>query len=168
MTPDPSFVKDLRAYDPTLRVRFGPATNRWYIERKMPMRHPQLRGETPKSDRSPRAKDLVVGYLDGYVHVLSVDPEVLTWHHVAPALRDADMHFAGDWAAMNRRIDEAIAKEEASQDKAQSAWAYETSLEAHEHLAYAEGRRVALFDPPVREVRHPDGFLVKDRRCGVA
>lgn len=164
MTPDPSFVKDLHAYDPLLRVRWGPHMERWIIERKMPsLRHPQLRGEAPSSHRSARQRDLGIGYAEGYVHVLTVDPALLSWHHVAPELRDADLHFAGDWEAMNRRLDEAIAKEEAQQDKAQSAWAYEASLEAHEHIAYAEGRRVALFDPePQYEPR--DGYLVRDRR----
>jgi hypothetical protein len=168
MTPDPSFVKDLYAYDPLLRVRYGKFTERWIIERKMPIHHPQLRGEAPKSERSARLKDLSIGYAEGYLHVLSVDPALLTWHHVAPALREADLHFAGSWEAFNRRLDEQEAAAEAKQDKAQRDWAYETSLEAHEHIQYAEGRRVALFDPPERVVRHPDGFIIKDRRHATA
>lgn len=168
MTPPSSFVKDLQAYDPLLRARYGKFTEKWIIERKMPIHHPQLRREAPKSERSPRMKDLAIGYADGYVHVLSVDPSLLTWHHVAPALREADLHFAGTWEAYNRRLDEQEAALEAKQDKDQSAWAYETALEAHETIQYREGRRVALFDPPAREVRHPDGFLIKDRRHGAA
>jgi hypothetical protein len=134
----------------------------------MPIRNPQYLGEQPKSERSPRAQDLAIGWRDGYVHVLSVAVGLLTWHHVAPALRDADLHFAGTWETYNRKLDEMEEQAEAKQDKAQSDWAYETSLEAHEHIQYAEGRRVALFDPPERVVRHPDGFIIKDRRHATA
>jgi hypothetical protein len=163
MTPDPSFVKDLQAYDKLLRCRYGKFTEKFIIERKMPIHHPQLRGEAPTSTRSARMKDLSIGYSEGFVHVLSVDPALLTWHHVAPALREADLHFAGTWENFNRKLDAEAEAAEAKQDKAQSAWAYETSLDAHERIQYLEGRRVALYDPePQFEQR--EGYLVRDRR----
>lgn len=168
MMAPPSFTRELLAYDSALRCRWGKYTEKWLIERQMPLRHPQLRGEAPTSERSARQKDLAQGYAEGYVHVLSVAPSLLAWQHVAPALREADLHWAGDWAAMNRRLDEAEAQWEAAQDKERATWTHQASLEAYDHIAYQEGRRVALFDPPERVEQHPDGFLIKDRRIGAA
>jgi hypothetical protein len=163
MTPDPSFVRDLKAYDPLLRVRYGIHTEKWILERKMPTRSPQYLAERPASERSARAKDLALGWAQGYVHVLSVDPSLLAWHHVAPALRDADLHFAGSWKALNQRLDDAEAAWYAAKDREQTDWAQQASYEAFDHLGYLEKRRVSMAQPEERVEQH-EGYVVRDRR----
>ena len=106
-TPEPSFVADLAAYDASLRCRWGVHSQRWLIERKMPPRSPAWLAERPLNPfgTGPRAKDLWAGWREGYVHVLSVDPSLLHWRLVAPALAETDRQQAGSWEALNRQMD---------------------------------------------------------------
>ena len=165
MTPDSSFVKDLAAYDPRLRVRFGRHTERWLIERHLPERNPAWVAERPNPfGRSPRAKDLWEGWRDGYVHVLTVDRALLNWQTVAPALAEADVQQAGSWAALNHKMDEAETAWEAALDRERQDWTQQASYDAYDHMAYFEGRRIALYNPEPQTEVHPDGFLIRDRR----
>lgn len=165
MTPDPSFVKDLTAYDRQLRVRWGPHTARWLIERRLPPRNPQWIAERPNPfGRSPRAKDLWEGWKAGYLHVLSVDRELLHWQTVAPVLAEADAQQAGGWAALNVKMDAAEAAWEASLDRERVTWQQAAGYEAADMLAWLQGRRVSMFQPEAEAIRHPDGFVIRDRR----
>ena len=168
MTPDPSFVADLRAYDPRLRVRWALHSARWFIERELPPRNPQWISERPNPfGRSARAKDLWEGWRDGYVHVLSVDQADLHWSIVAPVLTEQDSQQAGGFDALNRKMDEAEAAWERHADGATRDWAEQASYDAYDHLAWREGRRVSLHQPAAVDIPHPDGFVIRDRRVKV-
>ena len=57
--PPPGLVKDLRGYDPTLRLRFGRHRKLWMVEKALPVRHPSLAQERPNPlGHSPAAKDV--------------------------------------------------------------------------------------------------------------
>lgn len=167
--PPVSFVRDLHGYDAALRVRFGVHTKRWIIERRLPERNPQWVQERANPfGRGNRAKDLWLGWKEGYVHVLSVDRDLLNWQTVAPVLAEADMQQAGSWAKLNAKMDEAEAKWEAGIDREQKDWTEQASYAAYDHMAYFEGRRISMFDPgEVPAERHPDGFLIRDRRGAI-
>jgi len=157
--PPKSFVDDLTRRDPELRVRWAVHQAVWFIERKMPPRHQQLLAERPNPWKSPRGLDLYDGWKEGYVHVLSVERELLSWALVAPRLDQFDTWKAGGFDAINRQLDEIDAQWEAEGDRKVANWAEATTSEAYDHLKWQQKQRV---DVPV-EIR--DGYVVSDRRA---
>jgi hypothetical protein len=167
MTPDPSFVRDLTAYDPRLRCRWARHAETWFIERKLEARNPAWRAERPLNPfgTSKRKKDLWEGWREGYVHVLSVHPSLLHWRTVAPALAESDREQAGSWQALADQMDAADAAMDAARERTLTNWSEAASKDAADHLYWQQGHTIGLAPPPapVGE-RHPDGFLVRIRK----
>ena len=172
MTPDPSFVRDLTAYDPKLRVRWGKHTERWIIERRLELRNPAWRAERPLNPfgHSPRAKDLWVGWKAGYVCVMLVDPQILTWRMVAPELAKIDREQAGSFQALNDQIDAADAKLEAERERTVTNWSESRAKDGADYLMWLEGHTVATAHeesgvlPSDAVEHHPDGFVIRTRK----
>ena len=171
-TPPPSFVKDLVAYDPALRCRWGKHTALWFVERKMAVRNPAWLAERPLNPfgQSKRAKDLWAGWRDGYCHVLSVHPSLLHWQTVAPELARSDREQAGSWDALNRRIEDADAAMDQQRERALTNWSEAAASEGADRLMWLEGHRQATpMSPSGVESsdaveQHPDGFMVRVRK----
>lgn len=143
--PPEGFVRDLRGYDPSLRVRFAQHQAVWFIERKIPgQRNPQFLRERPSPWGSPRGLDLWAGWIEGYVHVLSVSRELLTWSLVAPELARCDAQRAGGFEALSRELDEAEAAWQDEVDRTRRNFLESASRAAHDDLAWADGRRIAV------------------------
>lgn len=153
MTPMPGFVKSLQGYDRSLRVRFARHLGVFFIERKLPRRQPQWLKEKPcpwgttaepESEGRKRANDLWESWQEGYVHVMSVHPDLLAWSLVAPELARCDMQRAGGFEKLNAELDAAEEAWEAEQERKKQTWLESASREAHDRLAWLEGRRVAV------------------------
>jgi hypothetical protein len=157
--PPKTFTDELTRRDPDLRVRWGVHQAVWIIERKMPPRHKQLLAERPTPWKSPRGLDLADGWREGYVHVLTVQKDLLHWALVAPRLDEFDTWKQGGFDAISRQLDEIEAKAEEAADRRIETWANDASSEAYDSLAWSGKRRV---DVPV-EIR--DGYVVSDRRA---
>lgn len=140
----PGFIRDLRAYDRLLRVRWAEHQGVWFIERKLPPRNPQFLAEQKNPWGSPRGLDLFDGWKDGYVHVLSVHPDLLAWSVVAPELARCDSQRAGSFDKLNAELDAAEAAWEAEQARTRKTWLEGASRETHDLLAWRQGRRVAV------------------------
>lgn len=172
MTPDPSFVRDLTAYDPLLRVRWGRHSERWLIERKMAVRNPAWLAERPLNPFGPgkRKKDAWEGWRQGYVLVMMVDPRLLHWQMVGPELARTDREQAGGWEALNQQIEAADAKLEAEREQAVKNWSESAAKDAADALQWGFGHRIATpVDPsgviPSDTVeQHPDGFVIRTRK----
>jgi hypothetical protein len=172
MTPDPSFVRALTAYDAKLRVRFGVHTGLFLIERKMALRNPAWLAERPLNPfgRGARAKDLWAGWRAGYCHVLSVHPSLLYWSQVAPELARTDREQAGSWQALTDQLEAVDAQMEAERQRTLTNWSESAAKDAADHLMVLEGHTV--FTPPDpsgvlpsdRVEQHPDGFVVRVRK----
>lgn len=143
-TPMPGFVKDLKAYDRLLRCRWGNFTHLWQIERKLPPRNPQFLAEQPNPWGSPRGLDLYEGFKDGYVHVLSVHPDLLAWSIVGPELVRCDAHRAGGFEKLNEELDRAEEAWQAEQDKKRENFVQAAAREAHDMLQWRLGNRVVV------------------------
>ena len=157
------FVSALHQFDPTLRIRWGYRTSLWIIERKMPERHHQLMREKPNPFKSSRSWDLYEGWREGYVHVLSVHPSLLT-HQVFGVLRESDIHAQGGIAHLNAMLDAKVATEREAADKGVQAFNESASREAHDMLQWQLGNRVAVTEPTPPLVDTGLGFKVHDRR----
>lgn len=167
MTPPESFVHDLRLYDDKLRVRWAIHTKKWLIERKLETRNPQYQGERPLSaSRSPLARDLYDGWVDGYLHVLTVPQDLLHWRFVAPVLAQADAWRQGGMDTLNRQLEEADEAKEKAADKAIDHWAEGATSESFDRIKWLTGQRVAVSTPePQYEQR--DGYKLRDRRVSL-
>jgi len=174
MTPPSSFVKDLAAYDPALRCRFGRHMQKWLIERKLEIRNPAWLAERPLNPfgHGARAKDLWAGWREGYVHVLTVPPDLLAWSIVAPHLAAVDREQAGGWQALIQRIEDADAVLEAQRERNVVNWAEATAGEAADVIMWREGHRLATPHEPSGvassdRVEAHDGFTVRVRKGAV-
>jgi len=150
----PGFLKDLRAYDPCLRVRWGRHTQRWLIERKLAPRNPQFLAETPNPWGSPRGLDLYEGFKEGYVHVMSVHPDLLAWRLVAPELARCDAERAGGFEALNAELDAAEERWQAAIDRERRNFCEAAAKESYEDLTWAQGRRIAVKETVKLEQGH--------------
>lgn len=146
MTPMPGFVRSLKGYDSKLRVRWATHMATWFIERKLPgERHPQWFAERPSPwGTSKRSLDLWEGWKDGYVHVLSVPPDLLHWRLVQEELVRCDAERAGGFAALNAELDAEEAKWQAAVDRERRNFLESASRASHDDIAWADGRRVAV------------------------
>jgi hypothetical protein len=166
MTPPADLVRELKAYDAELRLRWGVHQKLFVIERKMPPRHKQLLAERPNPWQSPKGLDLWDGWKDGYVHVLSVHPDLVqNTPLVMQEVAKGDLWRAGGTAAINRRLDAIREQEEREADRAVAHFTEAAAKEVYEDLAWASGRRVAVSTPdPLSTMEARDGYVVNDRR----
>lgn len=167
-TPDPAFVAALARYDALLRVRWAPRLAVWFIERKLPERSRQRLVERPNPFKSARGQDLYESWKEGYVHVLSVPPDMLD-QRVFDALAEADTWRQGGFDAINRQLDEAEAQREATVDREIATWSEGAASDAYDRLAWLDGRRVALTEEgsgviPSDRVEQHEGFTVRIRK----
>ena len=163
-----SFVARLSAFDPELRVVWAPRVKTWFIERRLPERHRQLLAERPNPFKGARGKDLYDSWRQGYVHVLSVPPDLLD-ERVFDALAEADAWRQGGFEAINRRLDAEREAEEQQADRAIAHWSEAAASEAYDRLMWLQGNRVAVH-PSQAERGSPDtvevheGFTVRVRK----
>lgn len=165
LTPDVSFVRELAAYDKKLRVRWARHSERWFIERQLDQRHPQLVSEMPAPESAkPVQRDLWEAWQQGYVHVLTVGPELLHWNAVADHLAQYDSWRQGGMQAINRQFDEKDEQWDKTTDRNIDNVIEAQTDDAYEHIAWASGRRVAMTEPEPPLVDSGLGFKVRDRR----
>lgn len=168
MTPPLLFVSRLAAYDPELRVRWAPRLHRWAIERKMPERHKQLLAERPNPWKSARGQEVYEGWRQGYVLVMFVDPSLLHWSIVEPALADCDTWKQDGFEAINRKLDAAQEAWDRETDKLREVFAEDAGKEAADRMMWLGGHRMAMpFAEPAETmftVEHHDGFMVRSKR----
>jgi hypothetical protein len=167
MRPPLGFVADLARFDPDLRVRWGPHSHQWFIEIKCRERMPDYLGERPNPlGTSPRARDLWEGWLEGYLHVLSVPRELLAWDLVASYLKMYRVQSHAEARRLSDRLDELDAQWEASIDRQTDTLAEAFGHDLYDQFAWDQKRRISTFVPAVTEEAH-DGFIVRDRRVSL-
>lgn len=164
-TPDQSFVRDLQAFDSKLRVRWARHSERWFVERKLDSRHPQLVSEQPAPDSAGAvAKDLYEGWQQGYVHVVTVRPQDLHWQVVREHLAKYDAWRMGGMTKIADQLEAQDETKEASQDRHIDNRVEDMTDDAYEMIAWRSGRRVALREPEPPLIDTGEGFKIRDRR----
>jgi hypothetical protein len=149
MTPPSSFVKDLRAYDPLLRVRWGRHTQMWVIERKMREQNPQYVAERPAEwSRSARRRDLWEGWREGHVNVMFVHRDLLGTP-VFEALAECDTYRHGGFERYAAKLDAADEAWERSKDRDIQTYTEAAAYDFHDSLAWREGRKIQVPGEPV-------------------
>jgi hypothetical protein len=172
-TPPPSVVRDLKAKDPTLRLRWGPCEGLWHLEKKLDARHPSVEKERPNPlGTSPRARDLWPGYRDAYVNVLLIHPDLCNSRVLLEALRRIDFQEAGGQDALNLRLDAEQAAEDARLDRQLDTFVEAGSRELYDRAQWIGKRKIQVPNDEVAVERitpvvQADGFVIRDRRVSV-
>jgi hypothetical protein len=172
-TPPPSIERDLALYDPRLRLRWGPHTALWYLERKMDARHPQLEKERPNpGGTSPRWRDIWPGWKDGYAVVMAIHPSRCTTRIILEALRSTDLHALGGTDALNRRLDAIQEEEDKRLDRELDTFVEAGSRELFDRCQWVGKRKIQVPNDDVTVERitpviQHEGFTVLDRRVTV-
>ena len=164
--PPENVTAALARYDPLLRLRWGLRSELWVIERKMPRRHPDFVKSMPSPWKSGKGLDIWDGWKEEYLHVMFVHPSLI--HNVPLVLKVlsmTDIWLAGGTEELNRKLDEAEAKVEASVDRE-----VENSIEAlasdgADMLQWRLGNRIAVTTPTNQaqrvQIDNHDGFTVR-------
>jgi hypothetical protein len=100
------FLKELKAFDPELRLRWSPRLELWQLERRV------RNALHPGTIRNDGWHDDHVRAADGYLLVGSVPPGGLG-RHIFERLRDSDLWSQGGWKRVADQLDEFEATEEA-------------------------------------------------------
>jgi len=165
-TPDPGFVAELHRYDKNLRVRWAVRSQAWFIEEYQPRYQHIMRRAGPPSS-SPLNMDIWEGFTAGYLHVLTVGPDLLYWRIVEPALHRTDLakHALAD---VMHRIEQAEEAEEASIDRRIDTWNEANTREMYDELQWDYGNRIATpmreTPPPRFHVEQRDGYTITVRK----
>jgi len=166
-TPPAELVRELRAYDPSLSLRWGVRSERWIVVKKVDDRVGRLLKERPNPYKSLRGHDRYDVWKDGFDDVLFIDPSLIDNTALVMAkIADADLQRAGGRAALNRRLDELDEQKEREANRAIAHFTEAAASEAYDRLAWRLGNRVAVMtpDPLAKAERHEDGFVIVDRR----
>lgn len=158
-------VEALRRYDPRLRLRWAVRTHVWFIERQMPPRSRAYLSEKPNPFRSPKGLDLFDSWREGYVHVMTVHPDLvgnlpLVLRHLA----EADSYRQGSFDALNRRLDEAELGWRAKGDSAVATFVEQATSEAFDRLRWRPATAGDRRAPEVQRTEVHEGFVVHVRK----
>ena len=168
--PPADLVADLKQFDPTLRIRWGGYTQMWFIERQMPSLHIQYLREKPNPYKSPRGLDVYAGWKEGFLHVLTVAPELITNKPlIFETLRSCDSWRVGGMEKLSQELDRIHVHEEGQVDRAIETWNQSASREMHDQLQWRLGNRISMRPDPTGitstdQVEHHEGFTVVDKR----
>lgn len=127
-TPPKTFVKELRSFDPLLRVRWSDMEHRWRIERKIT----HARSIDPDRFRSQDYEEFVARR-DGYLPILFCKYHQLD-ERIFHVLYAADLHRAG---GAKKVADELDRLESDQRAKSRTKWldeVYEAARERYDYL----------------------------------
>ena len=136
MTPNPQFVRKLRAYDPDLRVVWSLTKDCWLIERKVRRGRPCEYVTSPDPDVVRRTRE-------GYVHVGNVPPRGLD-ELVLLNLWKQDMWRQGGAKYVNHMLDTIHEEQDARDAQTQRDDYRQVAAEMWDSLAWKRGGKIRV------------------------
>lgn len=147
MTPPASLVRALHAYDDFLRCRWAKASQQWFIERRMPVRHPDFLAELRPPPDNTLAFDRSEGLKAGYFPLFTVPAAAIhQTERVMASLRVWDAETQGSFRAINQRLDAAHEAWEAERVKERESFSADHAVAAYEHVQWLAGHTIATSD----------------------
>ena len=129
------FLKELKTFDPLLRIRWSDKMQVWHLERKL------LAGLHPGTIRRDTEDDAYIRARDGYVHVCSMLPDRPFTRQIFAILRANDLHTHG-W---KRFADQADAFDQMREEKSWENFSKkvtDASKDVYELMKIRDGRTV--------------------------
>ena len=130
------FLKELKAFDSELRVRWSRRTETFQLERRV------TRGLHPGTIRNDNYHDDVIRAQDGYILVATIRPEIGFSRSIFSRLRAADLWSNGGWAKMAKTIEDFEEAEEEKKWTDFSESLKHESAELYDLMKIRDGRTV--------------------------
>jgi hypothetical protein len=129
------FLRELKAFDPDLRLRWSPRLELWQIERQV------KRSVHPGTIRNDGWHDDYIRASDGYILVASVPPHLLV-RSIFQKLKDSDLWARGGWEKVINEIETAERIEEEKKWEDFGADVRYSSAELYHFLKHRNGQSV--------------------------
>ena len=185
MTPPAGLVRDLKARDPKLRLRYAPLAGEWWIEAPFAgAADPEIartladeyRGQlalavSPATRHAfARRIEAVKAAQDGYRGIMFIPRDLIDHTDlILRTLHETDYATAGGPNGINRRLDAEGAAWDEARDKNRRAIVEEGARSTYDRLAWLEGRRMTTSDmtegvETSDAVEQHEGFTVRMRK----
>ena len=129
------FLRELKAFDSLLRVRWSVKRHLWQLERKV------LNSLHPGTIKCEEQDDDVIRAREGYLLVGVINPGMFS-RTIFDKLRASDLWANGGWQAMVKKIEEAEDESERLEDEAFAREIQEQSADVYDMLKIRDGRSV--------------------------
>lgn len=181
----PGLVREVKAYDPKLRVRVAETCGEVWIEQPMPSADPEvcaalesdyrlqldlLLENAPERHPIARRIEAVKAAKDGYRAVMFI-PRELAGHteRIMRALYESDITKQGGREGINRAFDAATNAFYVERDKERRRYAEDGARDVYDRIAWLDGRRVTTSDMAAGaetsdRVESHEGFVVRVRK----
>jgi hypothetical protein len=163
-------VKALRAHDPSLRCRWARASRQWFIEERMPARHPDFVAELAPPDDDPVKFDRWESLQAGYYPRFTIPREAICQtERVMAGLRQFDAATAGSFKAINRRLDAEQDAWDAARRKRNADFVDDRAGDAWDLIQWRAGHRLTTSDmtegaETSDAVEQREGYTVRVRK----
>ena len=129
------FLRELKDFDPDLRVRWSPRLELFQLERRV------LRSVHPGTIRNDGWHDDWIRAQDGYLLVASIPPGKFS-RTIFEKLRASDLWSNGGWATMAREMEESEEREEALHWEKFSGNLRDATKDVYDIMKIRDGRTV--------------------------
>ena len=136
------FVKELKAFDPELRLRWSSKMNLWQLERRI------ARSKIVDTTKKYTYDDDYIRANEGYILVAMIEPDKFS-RNIFSILRASDMWSNGGWEAVAQHIEDMEQREERAKWEAFTEEVKYHAKEFYDFLAIREGRRILNIGMPV-------------------
>ena len=172
MTPPAALVTALAGLDSALRCRWAKATRQWFIERRMPARHPDFLAELRPPPDHDLAWDRYQTLQDGYYPLFTVPADAIhQTERVMASLREWDAATQGSFRAINQRLDAAHEAWERARTAEREDFALTRAEAAADHILWQTHHRLTTSDmaagapEPSDHVEVREGYTVRTRKA---
>jgi hypothetical protein len=135
------FLKELKAFDPELRLRWSHKMNLWQLERKI------AHGKIIDTSKTDYFDDDYTRAREGYILVALIEPDKFS-RNIFSVLRASDLWSNGGWETVAAHIEEMEAREEAQKWEAFSDEVKYQAKEFYDFLQFREGSRIINIGMP--------------------
>lgn len=129
------FVKELKAFDSDLRIRWSPRTETFHLERRV------MRSLHPGTIRNDHWHDDYIRAQEGYILVATIPPNAIA-RSIFDKLKAADLWANGGWKKVADDIEMYEEMEEEAKQKAFSDDIRSMTAELYSLLKIRDGRTV--------------------------
>ena len=185
MTPPTGLVRELRAYDPKLRLRWAERAAEWWIEQPLAKADPELcRALAAKlsgqldlalptsTERHALARriEAVKAAEDGYRAVMFIPAALIHRHDlILRTLYEADITKQGGREGVTRLFDEAAAAFYRERDKERQNYVEGATRDVYDRIQWLSGNRLTTSDmaegaQTSDALEQHDGFTVRVRK----
>lgn len=142
MKPPNWFIKEMKAFDSDLRLRWSKRLCMWQLERQV------RRGLHPGTMRGDEGHDDFIRARDGFLLVLTIKPRMLC-REIFESLKLSDLWSNGGWKKLADDLDAAETARENQEWKTFNDDVHAMNREAYDFIQRRNGARISSAEFPI-------------------